>query len=141
MLDEALVAISRYWSGELEPTPVQRPRVPIWVGGTWPHRRPLARAARWDGALIGWKNVDGQETLISGDDLRALRKTIADLRGDDSGFDYVMGGASRLRDLGAERNRIQQMKDAGATWWTEYASVERSLEDIRDIVAAGPLRV
>lgn len=142
MLDEALDKISRYWSGELEPPPLQRPRVPIWVGGTWPHRRPIARAARWDGALIGWKTVDGEEQLISGEDLVALRETVARLRGgDDSGFDYVMGGASRLRDVGAERSRIQEMKDAGATWWTEYASVEKPLSDIRAIAAAGPLRV
>ena len=56
----------RYWSGEpvthegrhfqvqdvtLLPPPVQRPRVPVWIGGFWPHRRPMRRAARWDGAV------------------------------------------------------------------------------------------
>src|SRR5204862_497286 len=33
------------------PPPVQRPRPPVWVGGFWPHRRPMCRAARWDGAV------------------------------------------------------------------------------------------
>jgi alkanesulfonate monooxygenase SsuD/methylene tetrahydromethanopterin reductase-like flavin-dependent oxidoreductase (luciferase family) len=142
MLDEALAKIDRYWSSELKPEPVQRPRVPIWVGGTWPHRRPVERAARWDGALIGWKSIGGDERLMSGDDLVALREAVRRLRGgDDSGFDYVMGGASRLPDLAAERTRIQEMRDAGATWWTQYASVEKSLDEIRDIVATGPLRV
>jgi len=32
------------------PTPVQRPRVPVWVGGYWPAKPPMRRAARWDGA-------------------------------------------------------------------------------------------
>src|SRR5436305_1174374 len=29
--------------------PVQRPRVPVWCATTYPNRRPLRRAARWDG--------------------------------------------------------------------------------------------
>ena len=33
------------------PGPVQRPRPPIWVAGYWPNRRPLRRAARWDGVM------------------------------------------------------------------------------------------
>jgi alkanesulfonate monooxygenase SsuD/methylene tetrahydromethanopterin reductase-like flavin-dependent oxidoreductase (luciferase family) len=36
---------------ELLPRPVQRPRPPVWVGATAPHRRPLARATRWDGVV------------------------------------------------------------------------------------------
>ena len=31
------------------PTPVQRPRPPVWIGCDWPATRPLRRAARWDG--------------------------------------------------------------------------------------------
>jgi len=27
------------------------PRIPIWVAAHWPHRRPLQRAARWDGVF------------------------------------------------------------------------------------------
>lgn len=33
----------------LAPTPVQRPRIPIWVGADSGHRAPRRRAARWDG--------------------------------------------------------------------------------------------
>ena len=65
-LDGGLGLLDRYWSGEavthdgrhyqirdatLLPTPVQRPRVPVWIGGFWPHRPPMRRAARWDGAI------------------------------------------------------------------------------------------
>jgi alkanesulfonate monooxygenase SsuD/methylene tetrahydromethanopterin reductase-like flavin-dependent oxidoreductase (luciferase family) len=67
LLDEGLAAITLLWSGEpvsfhgryvtvedviMRPTPVQRPRVPIWVGGDWPHKAPARRAARWDGAVL-----------------------------------------------------------------------------------------
>ncbi|HEV3012041.1 MAG TPA: LLM class flavin-dependent oxidoreductase, partial [Actinomycetota bacterium] len=51
MLDEGLEVLTRLWSGEtvsfqgrhyrvdqvaFQPTPVQRPRIPIWVAGAWP---------------------------------------------------------------------------------------------------------
>lgn len=58
-LDEGLHALDLLWSGEpvtyhgkqvtvddvtFLPTPVQRPRVPIWVGGFWPNKKPMRRA-------------------------------------------------------------------------------------------------
>lgn len=65
-LDEGLHALDLLWSGEpvtyqgnqvtidnavFLPTPIQRPRVPVWVGGIWPNKAPMRRAARWDGAI------------------------------------------------------------------------------------------
>ncbi len=64
--DEALCLIERLWSGErvthsgvhyqlsdvgLLPTPVQKPRIPIVVGGIWPRRPAVRRGARWDGIM------------------------------------------------------------------------------------------
>jgi alkanesulfonate monooxygenase SsuD/methylene tetrahydromethanopterin reductase-like flavin-dependent oxidoreductase (luciferase family) len=49
LLDHGLDALARYWAGEFEPVPVQRPRPPVWVAGEWPNRRPVRRALRWDG--------------------------------------------------------------------------------------------
>ena len=63
MLDEGLEVLTGLWSGEpfsfqgrhyrveeatLLPRPVQQPRIPIWVGGTWPRAasRGWASAAR-----------------------------------------------------------------------------------------------
>lgn len=66
ILDEALDIITGLWTGEeyvhdghhftlapvtFLPTPVQEPRIPIWVAATWPHKRPLRRAARYDGVF------------------------------------------------------------------------------------------
>jgi alkanesulfonate monooxygenase SsuD/methylene tetrahydromethanopterin reductase-like flavin-dependent oxidoreductase (luciferase family) len=48
LLDEGLERLTAYWDGEFEPRPVNG-RIPIWVAARWPNRRPLARAARWDG--------------------------------------------------------------------------------------------
>jgi alkanesulfonate monooxygenase SsuD/methylene tetrahydromethanopterin reductase-like flavin-dependent oxidoreductase (luciferase family) len=67
MLDEGLQIVDGLLSGEpvrhagahyrvdgavFLPCPVQQPRVPIWVACSWPHRRPLARAAHWDGVIM-----------------------------------------------------------------------------------------
>jgi alkanesulfonate monooxygenase SsuD/methylene tetrahydromethanopterin reductase-like flavin-dependent oxidoreductase (luciferase family) len=49
LLDDGLERLLAYWGGEFEPRPVQRPRIPIWVAARWPSRRPLRRAARYDG--------------------------------------------------------------------------------------------
>ena len=49
MLDEGLAQLTRYWSGDFQPVPVQQPRIPVWVAAEWPHRRPVRRAAKWDG--------------------------------------------------------------------------------------------
>lgn len=64
--DEALDIIHGLWTGErfsydgeyyqldgarVLPTPVQRPRIPIVIGGLWPHKPPIDRGARWDGII------------------------------------------------------------------------------------------
>src|ERR1022692_2623823 len=49
LLDHGLSRLAELWAGEFEPPPVQHPRIPVWVAGKWPNRRPLARAAAWDG--------------------------------------------------------------------------------------------
>lgn len=66
MLDEGLGLLEALWSGDpvdhdgehytvrsrpFLPTPVQRPRIPIWLGARWPTPRPLRRAARYDGVF------------------------------------------------------------------------------------------
>jgi alkanesulfonate monooxygenase SsuD/methylene tetrahydromethanopterin reductase-like flavin-dependent oxidoreductase (luciferase family) len=48
-LDEGLDRLSAYWGGGFEPRPLQSPRIPMWVAARWPNRRPLRRAAGWDG--------------------------------------------------------------------------------------------
>src|SRR6266446_6782429 len=64
LLDEGLDIMPGLWSGErfsyagekfkidpvrFAPTPVQRPRIPVWIAGVLPNQRPIERAARWDG--------------------------------------------------------------------------------------------
>jgi len=66
MLDESLAIVEGLWSGApfgfegrhyrfepmtFRPTPVQQPRIPIWVIGAWPNERSVRRALRFDGII------------------------------------------------------------------------------------------
>jgi len=88
-----LEVLVRLWSGEtvsfagrhyrvdqvaFQPTPVQRPRIPIWVAGAWPRRGPLRRAARGmleplaEAGMTWWQEcVDPRQT-----DLAAFRRRV-----------------------------------------------------------------
>ncbi len=81
LLDETLEIVDGLWSGEafayagrhyrfdpmtLRPTPVQRPRIPIWVVGAWPAERSMARAARWDGLVAQGQNAELPPEGIAG---------------------------------------------------------------------------
>jgi alkanesulfonate monooxygenase SsuD/methylene tetrahydromethanopterin reductase-like flavin-dependent oxidoreductase (luciferase family) len=155
MLDEALTMISALWSGEplnftgdhyqvsgltLHLTPVQRPRVPIWVGGLWPRRATVQRAARWDGALLGFKaGANGEEIAMTPTDVQALVSDIRRLRTMD-GYDVIMGGRARNPDEAAELRWIRMMADAGATWWMEWLPPAPA-HTMRSAVGRGPLRI
>src|SRR6266702_3880842 len=111
-LDEGLHALDLLWSGEpvtyrgnqttiddvvFLPTPVQRPRVPIWVGGFWPNKAPMRRAARWDGAIPAMAGMETARTP----DVSEVRELVIFLRGcwaenglADRPFEIVIGGMS-----------------------------------------------
>jgi alkanesulfonate monooxygenase SsuD/methylene tetrahydromethanopterin reductase-like flavin-dependent oxidoreductase (luciferase family) len=131
-LDEGLELLSRYWSGEtvdyegrhyrvrdtaLLPATVQRPRPPVWIAGYWPNRRPMRRAAQWDGAVPLFKSARHGEAP-SPDEVRDLAAYIAEQRRDraDEPFDLVVGGVS---DPSATADQLRLLQDAGATWWDE----------------------
>jgi alkanesulfonate monooxygenase SsuD/methylene tetrahydromethanopterin reductase-like flavin-dependent oxidoreductase (luciferase family) len=101
LLDSGLERLAAYWGGEFEPPPVQRPRIPVWVAGRWPNRRPLRRAARWDGLFP----ID----LPGPDELAELIAEVAGLRDGAAGpFDVVVTNPPEVDPGPWER--------AGATW-------------------------
>jgi hypothetical protein len=80
------------------PAPVQRPRVPIWVGGVWPNKAPMRRAARWDGAIPA---MAGTIEAARPPEVGEVRELVGFLRGcraenglADTPFDIVIGGMS-----------------------------------------------
>ena len=131
-LDEGLALLRLYWSGAavdydgrhyrvrdvtLLPASVQRPRPPVWVAGFWPHRRPMRRAARWDG-VVPLFTTAGHGEMPPVDQVRDLVAYVRQHREDDQAFEVVLGGVSpgnpsRARDL------LAPLVEAGATWWDE----------------------
>lgn len=127
-LDEGLDVLAGLWSGEpfsyegeeykiddvtFLPTPVQQPRIPIWVGGQWPNRAPFRRAARWDGAFPISNN--GQ-TPITPDDLRDIAELVTAHRTSDGPFDVVVGVGNMMGDSSELVDRVAGLEEAGLTW-------------------------
>jgi alkanesulfonate monooxygenase SsuD/methylene tetrahydromethanopterin reductase-like flavin-dependent oxidoreductase (luciferase family) len=129
MLDEGLELISAAWSGApvqhagkhyrvdgfaFEPVPVQRP-LPVWVGATWPHPRPLRRAARWQGVFP--QRLPGPEALA------VVRQAVG------PGRDIVVEADERpARDWAA----------AGATWLLRRLPANATISDVEALIDAGP---
>jgi alkanesulfonate monooxygenase SsuD/methylene tetrahydromethanopterin reductase-like flavin-dependent oxidoreductase (luciferase family) len=157
LLDEGLDVLAGLWSGErfsyagahftvdpvrFAPVPVQRPRIPVWVGGVLPSRRPIARAARWDGMV---PIRPGPAARPSATDIADVSQQIAAIRGDRGAGDGRTAGrydlvvwaevASGPADAAGLAAPYQQ---AGATWWIESARPEPGwLQRAQDRVAAG----
>ncbi len=159
LLDEALGLLVGLWSGQpfsydgahyrvrettFLPRPIQQPRIPIWIGGGYPNPGAMRRAARWDGACLykatAIGTADDSGVGMAPDDVRALRRFVADHRVTTMPFDIVVGGRRRRDDWERERARIQAVADAGATWWVEWIPpAERAV--MEPMIARGPLRI
>jgi alkanesulfonate monooxygenase SsuD/methylene tetrahydromethanopterin reductase-like flavin-dependent oxidoreductase (luciferase family) len=156
LTDETLDILAGLWSGEpfsyqgkhykLEevlflPKPVQAPCIPIWVGGAWPLKGPVQRAARWDGAMLYKQPApDGTWQDMTPEDVRLLKTTIERQRIAATPYDIVIGGHQRGDDWEAERDHISQVAEAGATWWSEWVPAA-PLPTMRAAIERGPLRV
>jgi hypothetical protein len=154
-----LHALDLLWSGErvtyrgnqvtiddvvFLPTPVQRPRVPIWVGGFWPNKAPMRRAARWDGAIPAMAGMEAARPP----EVSEVRELVAFLRGcraenglADRPFGIVIGGVSPAGPAG--RDLAGPLADLGVTWWDErmpWGDLERT-EPLLRRIGQGPPRV
>jgi len=146
-LDEGLEVLTRLWSGEIVdfegehyhvretqflPTPLQRPRIPIWVAGAWPNRAPFRRAARWDGVDPLRLGADGEMLPMEVDQYPAMLDYLSRHRADDGPFDVIATGVAN-----GDREVVAPFEDVGATWWIESDEgypgwQERMLDRIRE---------
>ena len=132
-LDEGLALLDALWRGEpvtvrgeyltaldvtMLPRPVQRPRIPIWIGGRWPNKAPFRRAARWDGVMPTHRDYGLGETMPP-DELRAALRYTREQRSTNGPFDVALEGWTdgAAPDRGA--GHVAPYLDAGLTWWIE----------------------
>ena len=162
MLDEALDVITRLWSGErvdhsgthyrvegarFRPTPVQQPRIPIWVGGVWPHRKPMRRAAQWDGVFPLFNIGEDDDIHVP---LRACVEYLRSHRPTDAPFDLVYSGTTPGDDGARAQEMVAPFEESGVTWWLEAIAPYRygegfdepwDLAALRERVLQGPPRL
>ncbi|CAN5649405.1 LLM class flavin-dependent oxidoreductase [soil metagenome] len=149
VLDEGLAVLDGLMSGEevvhhgehytvegiaLAPLPVQRPRVPVWIGGE--AKPALRRAARWDGWLASATPLDGSIGMSkSPEEIGEMVAEIRRHRTSGAPFDVAMDGYSEPGDP----TLSHAYAEAGATWWLESIHDRRgSLEEMLARVEAGP---
>lgn len=139
MLNEGLDVLTGLWSGrkfsysgehytvreaQFLPTPLQTPRIPIWVAGMWPNKAPFRRAARWDGVFPALRDGEPNEMLTPGQ-IRDLVTYIKACRKHNDPFDVVMCGITPGDDPDRATRIVEPYIEAGATWWQEAINTLR----------------
>jgi alkanesulfonate monooxygenase SsuD/methylene tetrahydromethanopterin reductase-like flavin-dependent oxidoreductase (luciferase family) len=149
-LDEGLDLIAALWSGEEvdhrgrwyravgvrhDLRPVQRPRVPVWVGGT--SGPALLRAARWDGWTAGLIVGESGGIARPPEAIAAAVEEIATHRSPGAGtpFHVAVAGPSDPKAPAL----VGEFADAGVTWWLEALNGFRgTYDEMATRVDAGP---
>jgi alkanesulfonate monooxygenase SsuD/methylene tetrahydromethanopterin reductase-like flavin-dependent oxidoreductase (luciferase family) len=134
MLDEGLEIINGlqsekefHYSGKyykirgtsFSPSPIQHPRVPVWVAGKWPNKKPFRRAAQWDGVVPLHRSRDVKLPFTI-EEVKQINQYIQQYRTVDSPFDFCLSGVLPYRKPGADKAFLAPYADAGVTWWIEF---------------------
>ncbi len=148
MLDEGLEVLTRLWSGKpfsytgkhyqltdacFLPGPLQQPRIPIWVAGIWPHKKPFRRAAQWDGV-----SPIASDHELTPQEYHEITTYIRSQRSDSAPFDILCAGQTSGTDRARDSAAVRPFAEAGATWWQEGFDVRHSLEQVRARIRLGP---
>ncbi len=149
LLDESLAILDGLWTGEpfafegrhhrfgevtFRPTPVQRPRIPIWVVGAWPHERSMRRTLRWDGVYAQVERVEGIREVV------AWAEAAWPAASRDRPWDVVAEGTTPAKDPSQAAANVAEYEAAGATWWIESNWNAMSVDAVRRRIEAGPPR-
>lgn len=161
MLNEGLAVLTGLWSGEpfsysgqhyrvkdahFLPSPVQSPRIPVWVGGFWPNKAPFRRMARWDG-MFPLFEVHGPEKIPLLKEAVEFVKAERQAAGIEGPFAVANVGVTPGDDPDEAAIRVQAAAEVGMTWWLEMLMPEiygfapgqpEAFESLRERVLQGP---
>ena len=167
MLDEGLEILTACWQGqplrhqgkyyraqtddseELEllftPGAYQNRKIPVWVGGFWPNKRPFRRAANWQGVY------PISEEYMSVEKIKDMMALISSHRESDDPFDVVVSVWSDHIPEGEVMGQVNAFAEAGVTWWIDSLdpwrfgwsdqSDEWPIMQIRKAIQQGPPQV
>jgi len=134
MLDEGLEIIDGLQSGQsfrfagkhyriqrtdFNPKPIQMPRVPVWVGGKWPNKKPFHRAARWDGAVPIHRSRS-LKAYLTPEEIREISNYIHQYRTTDAPFDICLSGILPAKDHAEDKSIVSPYEEVGITWWIDF---------------------
>jgi alkanesulfonate monooxygenase SsuD/methylene tetrahydromethanopterin reductase-like flavin-dependent oxidoreductase (luciferase family) len=136
ILDEGLALLTSLWSGAAVqhagpyfqaddvvflPRPVQQPRIPVWLAARVDARRPVRRAARWDGLFPIDVDADGLGRMVD---------LVVAERGSLDGFDIAVRA-----DPGVD---LEICEARGATWGMTRVDPGASARDVATMIRRGP---
>jgi hypothetical protein len=151
-LDEGLAILTGLWSGKrfsfrgehyqvddmcMLPTPVQSPRIPIWVPGVLYKPKSMERALRWDGIIP--QKYKSMERLTPGE-VHKLKQFVDERRQQTTPFDIVVGGQTPGGNRGLAIKKVAPFEKAGATWWLE-SPMTSSWDKLRKRIKQGSPRL
>ncbi len=152
LFEESLAVLQLCWSGEpvrhegrwmhvdsppFLPTPLQRPRIPVWVSASWPRRSPLRRAAHLDGICPIFTSARDPHVPPSAEDVRRIRSELQQL-GAPPGHELALRGVLGPRWPEESIDQIRALERAGATWWFETITQDEPVSSVVERVSAGP---
>jgi alkanesulfonate monooxygenase SsuD/methylene tetrahydromethanopterin reductase-like flavin-dependent oxidoreductase (luciferase family) len=147
LMDESLAILEGLWSGEafafagrhyrfgpmtFRPTPIRRPRIPIWVVGAWPNERSMRRVLRWDGIVTQTDAVDEIRAIVE----YVEHERPIEFRGQP--FEIVVQGSTPADDPSGASETVRPYAEAGATWWVDADWEAARVDSVRRRVQAGP---
>jgi alkanesulfonate monooxygenase SsuD/methylene tetrahydromethanopterin reductase-like flavin-dependent oxidoreductase (luciferase family) len=158
LMDEGLDILTGLWRGQpfsyegthykIQPTdfmpppsPVQQPRIPIWVVGAWNRSKSMARVLRYDGILPNPLTAGGDHRPLTTDDVREIKAYIEGNRTETTPFDIIAEGATPGDKPKKGAKIVREWAEAGATWWIEALWSAESEAAVRRRVEEGPPRI
>lgn len=150
MLDEGIEVLLGLWGGKpfsfdgqyykidnarFYPKPFQSPRIPIWVAGTWPNKKPFIRAAGLDGIF---PLSAGFRRRLTPSNFKDILEFIEAKRTAETPFDVIAMGMTSGQKPEKRRKNVAEYYEAGATWWLELILSSVKPDEVRRRISAGP---
>ena len=158
LLDEGLAIVAGLWRGQPfnfdgthyhvretsfrpPPSPVQSPRIPVWVVGSWPRPKSMDRVLRWDGLLPAKQAEAGQHADLTPADVAAMKAWIDERRTETTPFDIIMEGETPGDGVRKANAIIRRWADVGTTWWLETRWTAPDMTTVLTRIKQGPPRL
>lgn len=162
LLDEGLDILTGLWKGQPfsykgkhyrvkesnfmpPPSPVQQPRIPIWVVGLWKSERSMQRVLRYDGLLPYIRGEDGKPQENTPEAIREMKAYIEARREAQTPFDIVVEGTTPGDKPEEAASKVRPLAEAGATWWIEAiwdgGGKKKGVDPILERIRQGPPRL